>query len=117
MIRFAHEMNGTWYPWSGSATASTYVAAWRHIVSLFRADGVTNVQWVWSPNVQEGSKYPISPYFPGDEWIDYVGLDGYNWGTNNQGTWQSAQDVFAASYSHGDPDEHEAGGHHRDRLQ
>jgi glycosyl hydrolase family 26 len=99
MIRFAHEMNGTWYPWSGSATASTYVSAWRHIVSLFRADGVTNVQWVWSPNVQEGSKYAISPYFPGDEWIDYVGLDGYNWGSNNGGSWQSAQEVFAASYS------------------
>jgi hypothetical protein len=100
MVRFAHEMNGTWYPWAGTNSTSTlYVAAWRHIVSLFRADGATNVKWVWSPNVQEGSKYPISPYFPGEEWVDYVGIDGYNWGTNNGEKWQSLQEVFSASYS------------------
>jgi mannan endo-1,4-beta-mannosidase len=99
MIRFAHEMNGTWYPWSGATSASAYISAWRHIVSLFRADGVTNVKWVWSPNIQEEGKYAISPYFPGDEWIDYVGLDGYNWGSNNGGSWQSAQEVFGASYA------------------
>lgn len=97
MIRFGHEMNGTWYSWSGSP--ESFVAAWRHIVSVFRADGVTNVQWVWSPNIQEGTKYPIAPYFPGDEWVDYVGLDGYNWGTANGETWQSLQEVFAPSYS------------------
>jgi len=97
MIRFAHEMNGTWYSWSGSP--ETFVAAWRHVVSIFRADGATNVKWVWSPNIQEGAKYPISPYFPGDEWIDYVGLDGYNWGTVNGETWHSLKEVFATSYS------------------
>jgi hypothetical protein len=100
MIRFAHEMNGDWYPWAGSSSSpDAFVAAWRHVVSLFRADGVTNVQWVWSPNIQEGSKYPMSPYFPGDEWIDYVGLDGYNWGTNNGEKWQSLQEAFAPSYA------------------
>ncbi|HXR30196.1 MAG TPA: glycosyl hydrolase, partial [Solirubrobacterales bacterium] len=100
MIRFAHEMNGTWYPWAGpNSTPDAFVAAWRHVVSLFRADGVTNVQWVWSPNVQEGSKYPISPYFPGEEWIDYVALDGYNWGTVDGERWQSMQEVFAPSYA------------------
>jgi glycosyl hydrolase family 26 len=100
MIRFAHEMNGTWYPWAGSNTSpETFIAAWKHVVSIFRSEGATNVEWVWSPNVQEGSKYPISPYFPGDEWVDYVGLDGYNWGTNNGEHWQSLQEVFAFSYS------------------
>lgn len=96
MIRFAHEMNGTWYPWAGNPEA--FVAAWRHVVSIFRAEGATNVKWVWSPNVQEGSKYPISPYFPGDEWIDYVGLDGYNWGAT-EGQWKSLGEVFSASYA------------------
>jgi hypothetical protein len=94
MLRFGHEMNGTWYPWAGNP--DSFVAAWRHVVSVFRADGVTNVKWVWSPNIQEGAKYPISPYFPGDEWLDYVGLDGYNWGS---GEWLSLQDVFAPSYA------------------
>ena len=102
MIRFAHEMNGTWYPWAGSnSSPSTYVDAWRHVVSVFRAEGVTNVKWVWAPNIQEGSKYPISPYFPGDEWIDVVGLDGYNWGSGSwaSGSWDSLQTVFSTSYS------------------
>jgi hypothetical protein len=99
MVRFAHEMNGSWYPWGGSnSTPETYLAAWRHIVSLFREDGADNVRWVWSPNVQEGRKYPISPYFPGDEWVDYVGLDGYNWGSA-KGAWQSLETVFSTSYS------------------
>ena len=96
LLRFGHEMNGTWYSWAGSP--ESFVAAWRHVVSVFQADGVTNVKWVWSPNIQEGTKYPISPYFPGDSWVDYVGLDGYNWGTAGD-QWQSLQEVFAPSYA------------------
>ncbi len=100
MIRFGHEMNGTWYPWAGgNASPETFVAAWRHIVSVFRADGANNVKWVWSPNIQEGSKYPIAPYFPGDAWIDFVALDGYNWGQAPGESWRSLQSVFAPSYS------------------
>ncbi|MGC1166120.1 MAG: glycosyl hydrolase [Solirubrobacterales bacterium] len=100
MIRFGHEMNGTWYPWAATSTSSSdFIAAWRHIVSIFRADGASNVKWVWAPNVQEGSKYAIAPSFPGDEWIDYVGLDGYNWGNANGETWQTLESVFASSYA------------------
>ena len=92
MVRFAHEMNGTWYPWAAkNQSPDTFVAAWRHIVSIFREDGADNVKWVWSPNVQETGKYPIAPGFPGDEWIDYVGLDGYNWGTTNGERWQTSR--------------------------
>ncbi len=100
MIRFAHEMNGNWYPWgSGKTSPETFIAAWRHVVSIFRSEGATNVKWVWSPNVQEGAKYPISPYFPGDEWVDDIGLDGYNWGSIPGESWRSMGEVFAASYS------------------
>ncbi|HEU5063722.1 MAG TPA: glycosyl hydrolase [Solirubrobacterales bacterium] len=99
-IRFAHEQNGDWFPWGADgATSSEFVEAWRHIVSIFRADGATNVKWVWSPNIQEGTKYEIAPTFPGDEWIDYVGLDGYNWGDKWSATGFTQLDgVFAASY-------------------
>jgi endoglucanase len=97
LIRLGHEMNGDWYGWSGDP--STFVAAWRHVVSLFRAEGVTNVKWVWSANVNNGS-YPFKAYFPGEEWIDYTGLDGYNWGTAGVGVnrWQTVSQVFSSSY-------------------
>jgi Glycosyl hydrolase family 26 len=97
LIRVGHEMNGNWYGWSGDPTA--FVSAWRHIVSVFRADGVTNVKWVWSANVNNGS-YPFKAYFPGDEWVDYTGLDGYNWGTAGIGVnrWESFSQVFSSSY-------------------
>ncbi|HYY74547.1 MAG TPA: glycosyl hydrolase [Solirubrobacterales bacterium] len=97
MIRFGHEMNGDWYPWSGHPSA--YVDAWRHIVAVFRREGATNVKWVWSPNVDLGS-YPFARYFPGDSWVDYVALDGYNWGTAGVGTdrWQTLSQVFSSSY-------------------
>jgi Glycosyl hydrolase family 26 len=98
LIRFAHEMNGNWYGWSGNPTA--YVEAWRHVVSVFRSVGTTNVKFVWSPNVDNGS-YPFAAYFPGDSWVDYVGVDGYNWGTTGAGVnkWQSLYEVFASSYA------------------
>ena len=99
MIRFAHEMNAGWYPWGrGSNSAATYVAAWRHVVSVFRAQGADNVKWVFSPNVEEGGKYPIAPRFPGDSYVDYVALDGYNWGAASGNSWASLADVFSSSY-------------------
>lgn len=104
LIRFAHEMNGDWYPWrpggeSGNV-GTNYVDAWRHVVSIFRQEGATNVKWVWSPNIDYGN-YPFAQYFPGDEWVDYVALDGYNWGTGGVGVnkWQSLYEVFAPSYA------------------
>lgn len=98
LIRFGHEMNGNWYGWSGDPAA--FVAAWRHVVSIFRAEGATNVKWVWSANVDNGS-YPFKAYFPGDEWVDYTGLDGYNWGTAGIGVnrWESLAQVFSSSYA------------------
>jgi Glycosyl hydrolase family 26 len=105
MIRFAHEMNGDWYPWGPGGSAgnvgTNYVDAWRHIVSVFRAEGATNVKWVWSPNVDYEGSYPFAQYFPGDEWVDYVALDGYNWGTSGEGPdrWETLSEVFGSAYS------------------
>jgi hypothetical protein len=99
LVRFAHEMNGNWYPWgAGTALPYTYLAAWRHIVSLFREDGATNVGWVWSPYVEVGTRFPLAAYYPGDDWVDYIGLDGYNWG-RVRGRWQDLAAVFSTSYS------------------
>ncbi|GAA1292472.1 hypothetical protein GCM10009609_71450 [Pseudonocardia aurantiaca] len=75
-VRFAHEMNGDWYPWSRDPAG--YVAAWRHLVDIFRADGATNARFVFSvnPSVFE----PAGPwvenlrkYWPGDDYVDLLG--------------------------------------------
>jgi hypothetical protein len=110
LIRFAYEMNlspGAGIPWGGGQgafagnAAGDYVAAWRHVVELFRADGAANVEWVWAPNIDDGG-LPFSQYFPGDAWVDAVGLDGYNWGSAFASTghsWLSVGDTFASSYA------------------
>jgi hypothetical protein len=98
LLRFAHEMNGNWYPWGrgrGSNTPRIYRKAWRHLVRIFRTEGASNVEWVWTPNVNNGS-YPFGQFYPGDEWVDWVGLDGFNWGQG--GDWRSFTEIFGSSY-------------------
>ena len=90
MLRFAHEMNGNWYPWAEAANgneAGDYVAAWRHVHDVMAATGATNVQWVWSPNVPYWGSTPLTGLYPGAGYVDVVGLDGYNWGTS--ASWSS----------------------------
>lgn len=98
-LRFAHEMNASWYPWSGEVNQNTpkdYIAAWRHVYALFSTIGVKNVTWVWSPNTQADT---LEKYYPGDKYVDWVGLDGYNWGKTKPGkTWQSFSEIFLDDY-------------------
>jgi hypothetical protein len=102
MLRFAHEMNGDWYPWServNGNSAGQYVSAWRHVRDIFTANGVTNVQWVWNPNVNSYGMTDYASIFPGADYVDIVGLDGYNWGTTQTwgSTWQNPSDLFDGS--------------------
>ncbi|MDX6609633.1 MAG: hypothetical protein QOF85_1558 [Solirubrobacterales bacterium] len=101
MIRFAHEMNllsSDWGPNKAGNTGSAYADAWRHIVTVFREEGANNVKWVWAPNVDYGGR-PFNQFYPGDEWVDYVGLDGYNWGSSGGESFASFSKIFASSYT------------------
>jgi mannan endo-1,4-beta-mannosidase len=96
MIRLMHEMNGLWYPWSGMANGNTpqeFVVAWRHIHDIFASEGATNVTWVWSINresVPDTPENAFAAYYPGDQYVDWVSMSGFNWGTTLPGTsWQS----------------------------
>ena len=92
-------MNGTWYPWGRGQNGNTpgiYKAAWRHLVRIFRSAGADNVRWVWTPNVDGGGAYPFRQYYPGNNWVSWVGLDGFNWA--RRGEWQSFTDLFGSSY-------------------
>ncbi len=100
VLRFAHEANGTWYPWAagvnGNTTAS-YVAAWRRVVGVFQRVGATNVTWSWVQNVPYPGATPLAPLYPGDAHVGRVGLDGYNFGTTQSwSTWVSFATLFGA---------------------
>lgn len=85
IIEFAVEMNGNWFPWSGVFNGKekgpgVYKKAYRHIIDLFKKQGVKNVTWAFHINYNstpsdEWNK-PIN-YYPGDEYIDWIGFSVY----------------------------------------
>jgi mannan endo-1,4-beta-mannosidase len=81
VIGFGHEMNGWWYPWGyRHASPASFVAAWRHIVTVFRAQGAWNVTWLWTINVIDtkfGGVAAPGPWWPGSSYVTWVGIDGY----------------------------------------
>ncbi|WP_354643286.1 glycoside hydrolase family 26 protein [Kitasatospora camelliae] len=79
VIDFAPEMNADWNAWGPAhAKPADYVAAWKRVHDAFRDRAVTNVVWLWSPHVTDSAaKAPLKPYFPGEEYVDWVGLVGY----------------------------------------
>jgi mannan endo-1,4-beta-mannosidase len=78
VIGFGHEMNADWYSWGyGHVPAATFVAAWRHVVSLFRSRGADNVTWLWTINQGLSSTGPAASWWPGARYVSWVGIDGY----------------------------------------
>jgi hypothetical protein len=79
VIGFGHEMNGDWYSWGYRHTSpADFVAAWRHVVTVFRDEGAYNVTWLWTVNQQrpKGTQ-PIRAWWPGTKYVTWVGIDGY----------------------------------------
>ncbi len=93
------EMNGDWYQWSGSRANNTpgkHKAAYRYIRERFRT--VTNVKFAWVPNndsVPDTAENSILTYYPGDDVVDIVGVDGFNF----DGPWQTWSSVFSKALS------------------
>jgi mannan endo-1,4-beta-mannosidase len=89
ILRFMHEMNGRWYPWGAGTntnTAEDYVAAWRHVWTIFEDEGASaNVIWEWAPNEEFDGSSPLEPLYPGDDYVDQIGISAYNWGARNYG--------------------------------
>ncbi|CCE76582.1 glycoside hydrolase family 26 protein [Clavibacter nebraskensis] len=98
-LRYAHEMNGDWYPWAdgvnGNAPGS-YAAAFRHVHDVVVGAGATNVRWVWTPNVPYTGSTALAGLYPGAGYVDVVGLDGYNWGSVAGQSWTAPSDLFGA---------------------
>jgi len=99
-LRFAHEMNGDWYPW-GKQSPQTYIAMWHHVHDIFEEENATNVIWVWSPNNtdKDGNTSSILSYYPGDAYVDWVGFSGFNWGTTtNKTSWLNFKELATDVY-------------------
>jgi Glycosyl hydrolase family 26 len=78
VIGFGHEMNAYWYSWGyGHASPAQFIAAWRHIVMLFRSRQASNVTWLWTLQADEPGTGPIASWWPGDQYVTWVGIDGY----------------------------------------
>jgi hypothetical protein len=98
MICVGHEMNDPYrYPWGPqNNTAKDFKAAWRHIVNVFRAVGATNVIWIWSPHPAYGW---FDAYYPGKDYVDYVGISVLNYGTvASWSKWWSFDEILGNHY-------------------
>ena len=106
IIRFAHEMNTTDYPWSGANNGDNpakYVAMFRHVHDVFMGEvaalGRKNIEWMWSPNYASNppdSWNAIQNYYPGDAYVDWIGLSGFNWYTSGGMQWLTFNDLFGS---------------------
>jgi mannan endo-1,4-beta-mannosidase len=101
-LRFDWEMNGDWFPW-GEATNGNqpgeFVEAWRHVHDIFTSVGATNATWVWCPYVNHLNLY--ASLYPGDSYVDWTCLDGYNWGANPAAPngWRTFDSLFGNAYA------------------
>jgi hypothetical protein len=99
MVALMHEMelvnkNGAF------GTSADFVAAWRTVVSRMRADGATNVVWVWDMG-GESAANAVS-YYPGNDVVDWIAWDPYNWGMcpRNPSGWHSFTQITSSNYSY-----------------
>jgi len=102
-LRFGHEMNGDWYPWCSyvnGQTPQTYINAYRRVHDRVVAAGATNVIWIWCPNAS-GKNDPggITASYPGNTYVDWTGVDFYNWGTTQSwSSWVQGASILQTPY-------------------
>lgn len=120
MIRFAHEMNIERYHWGmnkqdyGPESPDIYKQMFKYVVSFFKKNSVNNILWVFCPNAESvpdvlydknAGWNQIENYYPGDAYVDILGIDGYNWGTTKKkamhgwdSQWKDFKEIFKAAH-------------------
>jgi hypothetical protein len=99
-LRLDTEMNGTWEdygPGKNGNTPQDFISMWRHFHDVAVGQGATNITWFWVPNIgttTAGSVYSLDQFYPGDSYVDWTGLDGYN----KNSTYQGFYTIFKSSY-------------------
>jgi hypothetical protein len=102
-LRFDWEMIGFWFPWNEGVNGNQrgeFVKAWRHVHDIFTSAGATNATWVWCPNVNIYGDLPkLGPLYPGDSYVDWTCLDGFNWGIRRGSPgWLSFNQIYRSTY-------------------
>jgi mannan endo-1,4-beta-mannosidase len=78
VIGFGHEMNASWYSWGyGHVAPATFVAAWRHLVTVFRQQGADNVTWLWCVEAAGPGIGPVRDWWPGAQYVTWIGIDNF----------------------------------------
>lgn len=108
IFRLGNEMNGDWCPYSGyntSRDAQVFVNFYKYIYQVFSDQGVDNVIWVWNPNDKSFPDFKWNDaynYYPGDEYVDVVGMTAYNTGTYYSRVgekWLTFQELYQKTYN------------------
>jgi hypothetical protein len=116
LVDFACEMNGDWFPWSGTWNGGgartgygnprladgpeRYRAAYRHLVRLFRVEGARNVTWVFHVDADSTPRAPwnsMRAYYPGDDYVDWIGVSAYGAQSTSE-SWESLRAVLDRAY-------------------
>ena len=103
LLRWGWEMNGDWYDWAGPRNDDNpagFIHCWRHLRGIFADRNADNVSWVWSVNWNSSPNAGWNQdrhYYPGDEYVDWVGVSGYNLHREMPGTlFSGVHDAYAA---------------------
>ncbi|ABR47722.1 conserved hypothetical protein [Alkaliphilus metalliredigens QYMF] len=105
LFRLNNEMNGDWCPYSGyfsSKDSSLYIEVWKYVYGIFEENNLENVLWVWNPHDISFPGFSINhalTYYPGNQYVDIVGLTGYNTGDYYEGEiWRGFREIYTPLY-------------------
>lgn len=98
-LRFGHEMNDPYrYPWGPQNNdPESFISAWKYVFTRFKEAGATNVIWIWSPHLAYET---YTEYYPGNEYVDWIGLTTLNYGTVAPWSkWWTFREIFQRGYN------------------
>jgi hypothetical protein len=111
-LRPFHEFNGNWFPWglanqgASASSDAAFVAAWRHMRTIFASENATNVRFVWCFASQALPSSTLDTWnnaanaYPGDAYVDWVGFDGYNRGSiSGTQRWRTFDQTIGSAYA------------------
>ena len=94
-LRFAHEMN---ISTSYYSNPNNFIAMWKYVFNFLRNNGITEdkLLFIFCPNIMDVGSPPFEDYYPGDAYVNWNGLDGYNWGATywRNTYWNSFESLF-----------------------